>query len=79
MLQSIKRAFRLEPENCELHTCLVRFVELVSEKLDTLDAPVADVIKQAMEPITLGRTARQMNEDFLKQHAKSLPAVFQGL
>lgn len=78
MLQSIKRAFRLEPDNCELHSCLVRFVESVSEKIDTLDAPVMDVINQAMEPITLGRNARQMNEDFLKQHANSLPAVLQA-
>ncbi|XP_034241191.1 N-alpha-acetyltransferase 16, NatA auxiliary subunit [Thrips palmi] len=78
MLQSIKRAFNLEPNNCELHTCLVRFVELVSSKLDTLEAPVADVIKQAMEPITRGRSAKQMNEDFLKENSNNLAALIQG-
>lgn len=78
MLQSIKRAYRLEPGNSDLHTCLVRFVELVSAKLDTLDAPVTDVIKQAIEPITLGRSAKQMNEDFLKMNGNSLPALLQG-
>lgn len=79
MLQSIKRAYRLEPNNSELHTCLVRFVELVSAKLDTLEAPVVDVIKQAIEPITLGRTAKQINEDFLMQFGNSLSALLQGL
>lgn len=78
MLQSIKRAYRLEPNNCELHTCLVRFVELVSSKLGTLEAPVVDVINQVMEPITRGRSAKQMNEDFLKENSNNLAALLQG-
>lgn len=78
MLQSIKRAHRLEPNNSELHTCIVRFVELVSTKLSSLEEPVTAVIKQAIEPMTLGRTAKQINEDFLKQNANSLPALLQG-
>lgn len=78
MLQSIKRALRLEPSNSLLHTCIVRFVELVSSKLESLDAPVAEVIVQAMKSFTLGRKAQEINDDYLKKNGNSLSALLQG-
>jgi hypothetical protein len=44
----------------------------------SLDASVATVLKQEMEPIFRGRDAHQMNEEFLTANSKSLEALFES-
>ncbi|CAK9185925.1 unnamed protein product [Ilex paraguariensis] len=82
MLQSIKRAFRIDPKNVELHSCIVRFaVKLVTLKKQTepaTESPVLTVIEQEMEPILRGRSADQINKEFLAENSNSLPALFEA-
>lgn len=82
MLQSIKRAFRIDPKNVELHSCFVRFaMKLVTLKKQTepaTESPVLTVIEQEMEPILRGRSADQINKEFLAENSNSLPALFEG-
>lgn len=82
MLQSIKRAFRLDRSNPELHSCLVRFeLKLVTLRKRTdpvVEQPVLTVIQQEIEPILRGRSAAQINEEFLAKNSNSLPALYEG-
>lgn len=82
MLQSIKRAFRLDRSNPELHSCLVRFeLKLVTLRKQTdpaVEEPVLTVIQQEMEPILQGRSAAQINKEFLAENSSSLPGLFEG-
>ncbi|XP_063227902.1 N-alpha-acetyltransferase 15, NatA auxiliary subunit [Bacillus rossius redtenbacheri] len=78
MLQSIKRAYRLAPDHPQLHCCLVLFCKGMARWQGSLEPPVATVIRQEMEPISGGRSAHQLNEQFLAAHARDLEALFQG-
>nr|CAD7258041.1 unnamed protein product [Timema shepardi] len=78
MLQSIKRAHRLDPSHSELHPCLVIFLQSLSRWKGTLDHPVAMVISQEMEPITKDRNAHQLNKQFLGNLSHLLDARFEA-
>ncbi|XP_059484452.1 N-alpha-acetyltransferase 15, NatA auxiliary subunit [Neocloeon triangulifer] len=73
MLQSIKRAYRIDPENAILHSCLVRFLTFLG-KAGTLDLAVSQVIQTETKSIFQARDARQMNAQYLARHGRSLPA-----
>lgn len=81
MLQSIKRAFRLQPSQPQLHSCLIRFaLKLVTlRKHDPpVEQPVMTVLDQEMEPILRGRSAEEINNEYLAENSKNLPALFEG-
>lgn len=78
MLQSIKRAYRLDPNNPKLHSCLIVYNGYLARWQGSLEAPVATVLKQEMEPVFRGRDAHQMNTEFLAANSKSLEALFES-
>ena len=78
MLQSVKRAFRLDPESPKLHSCLIIYHDYLAQCQGGLEAPVETVLKQEIEPIFRGRDARQMNAEFLEANPKSLEALFES-
>ncbi|CAD0203588.1 unnamed protein product [Chrysodeixis includens] len=51
MLQSIKRAFRLDSSHHHLHDCLLRFKCWLDDNLAGLNAAVAAVINKEIEPM----------------------------
>ncbi|XP_064480526.1 N-alpha-acetyltransferase 15, NatA auxiliary subunit-like [Ornithodoros turicata] len=77
MLQSLKRAFRLQPSCPRLHAHLVTFRSVVAERKD-LPGPVLEVLKQELEELYQGCTAQQLNEEFLSKHAHSFPHLLEG-
>lgn len=76
MLQSIKRAHRLDPNNPDLHSCLVLFMRHTDEA--KLEGAVAEVVKLQTSEIFSNSDASQFNADFLKKNGKSLPHLFQA-
>ena len=78
MLQSIKRAYRLDPDSPKLHSCLIVYRGYLARWQGSLEAPVATVLNQEMEPIFRGRDAHQMNTEFLATNSKSLEALFES-
>ena len=76
MLRSINRAYRLDPNNPELHTCLVRFLQHTNAS--PLEGAVAEVVKRQTSGIFSSSSAEQLNAQFLKKNSKSLPHLFQG-
>lgn len=78
MLQSIKRAHRLDPNNPKLHSCLILCHGYLTRRQGSLDTAVATVLKQEMEPIFRGRDVHQMNAEFLAANSKSLEALFES-
>lgn len=78
MLQSIKRAHRLDPNNPKLHSYLILYHGCLTQWQGSLDASVATVLKQEMEPIFRGRDPHQMNAEFLAANSKSLEALFES-
>lgn len=77
MLQSIKRAHRLDANNPELHSCLVRFLKLTTNQ-QQLEGPVAEVIKRQTSEIFSITDPVQFNDEFLSKNKKSLPHLFQA-
>lgn len=52
MLQSIKRAHRLDAAHHHLHDCLLRFQGWLDDNLASLNPAVAAVITKEIEPVT---------------------------
>ena len=76
MLRSINRAYRLDSNNPELHTCLVRFLQHTNGS--SLGSTVAEVVKRQTSGIFSSSNAAQLNVEYLKKNSKSLPHLFQG-
>lgn len=76
MLRSINRAYRLDPNNPELHTCLVRFLQHTNKS--PLEGALAEVVKRQTSGIFSSCSAEQLNAQYLKKNSKSLPHLFQG-
>ncbi|XP_071951191.1 N-alpha-acetyltransferase 16, NatA auxiliary subunit-like [Antedon mediterranea] len=77
MLQSIKRAYALEPSDPKLHKCIVQFAMLLKEK-QTLPEAVDTVISDEMQKMLNGRELEEYNKDFRVTHATSLPHLLAG-
>jgi len=78
MLQSIKRAHRLDPNNPKLHSYLILYHGYLTRWQGSLDASVATVLKQEMEPIFRARDPHQMNAEFLAANSNSLEALLES-
>lgn len=79
MLQSIKRAYRLDANNPELHSCLVRFLKLTStNQQQQLEVPVAEVVKRQTSEIFSTTDPVKFNSDFLDKNINSLPHLLQA-
>jgi len=78
MLQSIKRAHRLNSAHPKLHSCLVRFCGVLNQNKDTLDPVVKEVIEQEKVMLLKSKDAAQLNRDYLDTYCNSLEAVLEG-
>lgn len=77
MLQSIKRACRVDANNPQLHVCLVKFYLKVAESNEICE-PIAEVLKQEMTHIYGDKDAKQLNQEFLNKNSNSLPHLLEG-
>uniref|UniRef100_A0A8C7MFG2 N-alpha-acetyltransferase 15, NatA auxiliary subunit a n=1 Tax=Oncorhynchus kisutch TaxID=8019 RepID=A0A8C7MFG2_ONCKI len=72
MLQSVKRAFSMEPSHPWLHQCLVRFFKGVSDSKD-LPQAVRTVLKQEISRLFGESNPQSFNKNYLSQHSNSIP------
>lgn len=77
MLQSIKRAFAIEPNNPQLHECLVRFLKAVEDR-KSLPGVAEKVLLQELLPICGEKVAATVNAEFLAKNGSSLPHLLSG-
>ena len=77
MLQSIKRALKVDPTDPRVHGCLVRFQRFIETSKD-LAGPVKQVLGQETQPIFTTKTAKERNEQFIQKHRESLDHRVQG-
>ncbi|XP_052010927.1 N-alpha-acetyltransferase 15, NatA auxiliary subunit-like [Xyrauchen texanus] len=75
MLQSIKRAYSLDPDHPWLHQCLVRFFKGVSDSKGMPEA-VQTVLKQEITKLFGESDPKTFNQNFLSKHANSIPHRF---
>lgn len=80
MLQALKRAYKIEPENATLHGCIVRFIKLLDKQLSGANEFVKIVIKEEIErelPV-IGKRSKQVNDEFIARNKDSAEAVIAG-
>lgn len=78
MLQSIKRAYKLNSNHPKLHSCLIRFYEFINQSKDSWDPAVDEVVKQEVKVLFENKDAKQLNKEFLERYSKSLEYVLEG-
>jgi tetratricopeptide (TPR) repeat protein len=71
MLQSIKRGVLADRANPRFHICIVHFLQYVQE-LGEVREPAKTVIDQEMKNIYQGKTALQLNEEFIAANKDSV-------
>ena len=76
MLQVIKKALELEPDNLDLHFCITRFLDFVSKSEKTMKEPVKKVLTQSLPVRLQGKSAGDINATFFKEHERNLYALF---
>ena len=80
MLRAIKACLKLQPDNLQLHSCLVRFLQFVETAGDSgLPQEVRTVLADSV-PAQLagGRTAAELNREFMQKHPGDLSAQVIG-
>merc|ERR1719431_858189 len=75
MLRSIKQALAVDPDNVQLHSCVARFLNYVSTT-SSLPDPVKNVVKASLPEELSGKTALELNNNFLQTHKSNLSAHF---
>lgn len=77
MLQSLKRGRLVDPNNPQLHECLMEFLETV-KKQTQLPEIVQKVLSQEMLPLFGDKDAASLNLEFLDHFKNSLPHQVAG-
>lgn len=78
MLQSLKRAHKVDPKNPKLHSCVIRFHQIIQEQKCDWDPSVEEVITKETKIYFDGTDAKELNKKFLESNSDSLRAVFEG-
>lgn len=78
MLQSLKRAHKVNPKDPKLHSCLIRFNEVVVKNKGSWEESLEEVITKETKAYFDGKHAKQLNKDFLASNSTSLCCVFEG-
>ena len=76
MLQALKKAFAIDPNNATLHGCIIRFIKLLDKNLTDANEFVRIVILNEMKtelPI-IGKKSAKLNEEFLLSNKDSVDA-----
>lgn len=78
MLQSIKRARNIDPENATLHLCIIRFYKVLKTlENNGINPNVKLVIEKERSNLFDGKHAQALNQAVLKKHANSFAHVLQ--
>jgi len=72
MLQSIKRALKVNASDPRLHGCLIRFQKFVEERSAGFAGPVNQVLDQETQSIFTTKSAKERNEQFIQSHSNTL-------
>ena len=78
MLQSLKRAFALEPSDPRVFGCILRLQHFMQEKGGAMKAPVVEVLKKATSSIFASKSAKDANDEFIQKNSKSLEHLYIG-
>lgn len=78
MLQSIKRAYKLDPINPKLHSCLIRFYAHVNQSKENWDPAVEEVVKSEVKSLFNDKDAKQLNKEYLESYSNSLECILEG-
>lgn len=78
MLQSIKRAHKVDPQHPRLHSCHFRFLQFCREHQDNFDRAVAEVIRLETKSLLSTKDPLTLNKEFLINQKDRLSAALEG-
>lgn len=79
MIQSVKRARKLDSTNPVLHACIVKLlIALTEENVNNFHPSVKSVVEKVRTELSGGKTASALNDDFIRKYEKSVPHLLEG-
>lgn len=78
MLQSIKRAQKIDAGNAQLHACIIRFVRALDRQAADIVPAVRAVIDKQLGELLGGKSALELNAEVLRERAQSAQHVLQA-
>ncbi|ESO01348.1 hypothetical protein HELRODRAFT_112750 [Helobdella robusta] len=78
MLQAVKRGWKINRNNPQIHECVIQFLHAVSQEASSLPEQVRQVLKVESEK-TFGKlSANELNENFIRANSNSLSHLLAG-
>lgn len=78
MLQSLKRAYKVDPNNPKLHNCLIRYYIFKQKDKVNWEPSVEEVVSKETKIFFEDKDAFQLNKEFMEKHSDRLRAIFEG-
>jgi N-alpha-acetyltransferase 15/16, NatA auxiliary subunit len=79
MLQALKRAYAIDPNNATLHGCIIRFIKLLDKQLPEANEFVKIVIQRETEKMpVIGKKSVVLNKEFIDKNKDSAEALIAG-
>lgn len=78
MLQSLKRAHKVDPKNPKLHNCLIRFYLFIQKDQLKWDSSVEEVISKETKIFFENKDVYILNKEFMENNCNSLKAIYEG-
>lgn len=78
MLQSIKRAQKIDPTDAQLHACIIRFVQALNRQSADIAPAVRSVIDKQVALLLGGKSAVDVNAKVLQENSQSAQHVLQA-
>lgn len=79
MLQALKRAYAIDPNNATLHGCIIRFIKLLDKQLGEANEFVKIVIQRETEKMpVIGKKSTELNKAFIEKNKDSADALIAG-
>lgn len=78
MLQSLKRAHKVNPKHPKLHNCVIRYYLFVQKDKINWEQSVDEVVSKETEIFFEDKDAFQLNKEFMENYPNSLKAIYEG-
>lgn len=78
MLQSLKRAHKVDPRNPKLHNCVIRYYIFIQKDKINWDASVEEVVSKETKIFFENKDAFKLNKEFMENNSDSLKALYEG-
>lgn len=78
MLQSLKRAHKVDSKNPKLHSCSIRYYLFIQKDKVNWDPSIEEVVSKETKIFFENKDAFRLNKEYMENNSESLKAIYEG-